>query len=136
MSYDSLVLFETPTLLNDTMTYGLIFNKQKIIDYIDNYMTLEEYINGYVQYLVGANEWLKSGNEISADKQFFIKCSKNYYVNDYYVKKFCKKVYEDNPLKYTVIEECNPIYSNDELDDNLIISEEAYNRFKNEYGKE
>lgn len=134
--YNSLVLFEAPIYLDETWVYGLMFNKQKQLEILNGRMTIEENIQQYVQYIVGSAEWLKSGNSISDDKRFYIKGDHYYYVNDYYATKFCREAYNNNPLKYNIILDCNPSYTKDDLDDSFIISKEAYNRFKTEYEKD
>lgn len=134
-SYNSLVLFEAPIFLDECWVYGLLFNKQKINKLLKSKMPFEKHIMQYVQYLVGSAEWLNSGNKISDDKRFYIKGRNYYYINEYYATKFCKKAYNNNPLKYTIIENCNPIYNKEEHDCGFITSEEAYNRWKQEYEK-
>lgn len=139
MSYNCLVLFDTPIILEDANVYGLIFDKQEIMDKVIQAgvsKTIEEHIHSYIEYIIGCKEWMDNGNIISDDKCYFIEGKKHTYVSSNIVLEYCKVAYKTNPLKYRIIENVSPIYHNKDVDGSFIISEDAYNRYINEYGKD
>lgn len=133
-----MVLFDAPYYLEDTYVYGVLVNNkmiEKIIDRYDVFSNLQDVVQCYLEYIVGANKWLASGKEISSCGYFFIKDNRMH-ITSPFVLDFCKKAYMENPLKYRVIENINPKCSKKEMIDSFIISEEAYNRLRKEYGND
>ena len=132
---DSLVLFEKPIFLTEGYGFGILFVKQDVEKTLINF-TLEQKIQSYVQYLLGCSKWLADGKMVSEDANYFIEDDKYYPVEGACVQDYCKKVYDSNPLGYTIFLDCNPDYNEEDLDAYLLVSEDRYNQLKSKYGTE
>ena len=124
--YDAIVLFERPILIRENI-YGFLLEKQEMDEYLWNMLPHSIILHKYIAYLLGCEDWLKNGNGISEDLNYFIKGDKHYDVNKGKVKQYCKKVYETNPLKFHFVRDCDIKFAPDDIDDCLIISKDKYN---------
>lgn len=123
--YDAVVLFERPILIRENI-YGFLLDKQEMDEYLWNMLPDSIILHKYIAYLVGCEDWLKSGNTISEDLNYFIKGDKHYDVNKGKVKQYCKKIYDTNPLKFHFIRDCDIKFDENDIEDFLIISKKKY----------
>lgn len=124
-TYDAVVLFERPILIRENI-YGFLLDKQEMDEYLWNMLPDSIILHKYIAYLLGCEDWLKNGNGISEDLNYFIKGDKLYDVNKGKVKQYCKKVYETNPLKFNFIKDCDIKFDENDIEDFLIISKQKY----------
>ena len=124
-TYDAIVLFERPIWLEDNV-YGVLIDKQEMDEYLWNMLSHSIILHKYIAYLLGCEDWLKSGNTISEDRNYFIKGGKKYDTTKGKVKQYCKKIYDTNPLKFHFIRDCDIKFDENDIEDFLIISKRKY----------
>lgn len=124
-TYDAIVLFERPIWLEDNV-YGVLIDKQEMDEYLWNMLSHSIILHKYIAYLLGCEDWLKSGNTISEDRNYFIKGGKKYDTTKGKVKQYCKKIYDTNPLKFHFIRDCDIKFDENDIEDFLIISKQKY----------
>ena len=112
--------------------YGGIFSRSDSEKYKKPY---QERVQLFVEYLAGASEWVKSGNDVSMDGYYFVEKGKHYNMAGKFARDFSAKSYDKIPLKYTIIENFKTDYVIYTYGD-MIISLKTYNRLMREYGKD
>lgn len=126
-SYDAIVLFGKSISIDDTTIFGIVMEKENLNDEQWKNLLSSKGLYNYILYLHGCSEWLKSGNSISDDSNFFIKGERKYDIHRGQVKQYCRNEYEKNPFTIHFIEDCNIKFAPDDIDDYLIVSKEKYN---------
>ena len=123
--YDAIVLFERPILIREDI-YGFLLKKQEMDEFLWNMLPQSIILHKYIAYLLGCEDWLKNGNGISEDLNYFIKGDKHYDVNKGKIKQYSKNIYDTNPLKVHFIRDCDIKFDENDIEDFLIISKKKY----------
>lgn len=115
-NFDSILIFESPLIIKGKKVYGFVYE-----------MTSDFCINIQVEYLTGIAKWINIGNLITSQGQWCDNKNNMLYGGESeFVKDFCKQAYEENHIGYTFQENLQFGYAEEDIIDNLIVSEKFW----------
>ena len=129
--FDKMVVFERPVEIHvdEDIVYGIAYNERQIQEMIEGtFQTIENILQGYVEYVVGVSCFLDEFPENVSDdgKWWYLDGMCSFKSTN--VKDYCYRAYEENPLRYEVVDLIS--YNEEDMDDTTVISKELWEEVK------
>lgn len=123
---DSIVTFEHPLQIENTLIYGAVYNKSICSPYDNDNRFIECFV-----YIMGAIRFVNEGGVITPDGNYWTdpKTQQRHYYKSEFVKNYSKNSLADKLIFY-VYESDTPLkYNKHEVDDGFIIDQSLIKRY-------